>query len=149
MIFFRLCLICAICLILQPCPFAAAAPQTGVIEGSLSYPSEFIPPDMTICAENLATKKIYSTNKHLKAKKYQYKVGYKLEVPPGDYHVYAYLPDPAKYGASYSKDYRAYYSEFVKCAMMENCPSHEPVVVKVKSGETVSGIDPQDWYKII
>ena len=149
MIFFRLCLICAICLILHPCPFAAAAPQTGVIEGSLSYPSEFIPPDMTVCAENLATKKIYSTNKHLKAKKYQYKVGYKLEVPPGDYHVYAYLPDPAKYGASYSKDYRAYYSEFVKCGMTENCPSHEPVVVKVKSGETVSGIDPQDWYKII
>ena len=147
MIFFRLCLIYAICLILQPCPFAAAAPQTGVIEGSLSYPSEFIPPDMTICAENLATKKIYSTNKHLKAKKYQYKVGYKLEVPPGDYHVYAYLPDPAKYGASYSKDYRAYYSEFVKYGMTENCPSHEPVVVKVKSGETVSGIDPQDWYK--
>ena len=149
MIFFRLCLIYAICLILQPCPFAAAAPQVGVIEGSLSYPSEFIPPDMTICAENLATKKIYSTNKHLKAKKYQYKVGYKLEVPPGDYHVYAYLPDPAKYGASYSKDYRAYYSEFVKCGMTENCPSHAPVVVKVKSGETVSGIDPQDWYKII
>ena len=149
MIFFRLCLIYAICQILQPCPFAAAAPQVGVIEGSLSYPSEFNPPDMTICAENLATKKIYSTNKHLKAKKYQYKVGYKLEVPPGDYHVYAYLPDPAKYGASYSKDYRAYYSEFVKCGMTENCPSHEPVVVKVKSGETVSGIDPQDWYKII
>ena len=57
---------------------------------------------MTICAENLATKKIYSTHKHLKAKKYQYQVGYKLTVPPGDYHVYAYLPDPAKYGADFS-----------------------------------------------
>jgi hypothetical protein len=95
MIFFRLCLICAICLFLQPCPGAAAAPQSGMIEGSLSYPSDFIPPDLTICAENLATKKIYSTNQHLKAKKYRYKVGYKLEVPPGDYHVYAQLPDPA------------------------------------------------------
>ena len=56
---------------------------------------------MTICAENLATKKIYSTHQHLKAKKYQYKVGYKLTVPPGDYHVYAQLPDPAKYGAEF------------------------------------------------
>jgi hypothetical protein len=118
-----------------------------VIEGSLSYPSEFIPPDMTICAENLATKKLSCTNKHLKAKKYQYKVGYKLEVPPGDYQVYAYLPDPARYGASYPKDYRAYYSEFVKCGMSVDCPSHAPITVKVKSGETVSGIDPQDWYK--
>ena len=52
---------------------------------------------MTIVAENLATKKIYCTHKHLKSKKYQYKVGYKLAVPPGDYHVYAYLPDPAKW----------------------------------------------------
>ena len=147
MIFFRLCMVYAICLILQPCPVAAAAPQTGVIEGSLSYPSEFIPPDITICAENLATKKLSCTNQHLKAKKYQYKVGYKLEVPPGDYQVYAYLPDPARYGASYPKDYRAYYSEFVKCGMTENCPSHAPILIRVKSGETVSGIDPQDWYK--
>ena len=147
MIFYRLCLICAICLILQPCPGAAAAPQSGVIEGSLSYPSDFIPPDMTICAENLATKKIYSTNQHLKAQKYRYKVGYKLEVPPGDYHVYAQLPDPAKYGAGYPKDYRAYYSEFVKCGMSVDCTSHAPIVVKVPSGETVGGIDPQDWYR--
>ena len=59
MIFYRFCLIWVICLLLAPCPGVAAAPQPGVIEGSLSYPSEFIPDDMTICAENLATKKIY------------------------------------------------------------------------------------------
>lgn len=147
MILGRFCLIWLICLLLAPCLGAAAAPQTGVIEGSLSYPSDFIPPDVTICAENLGTKKIYCTNKHLKAKKYQYQVGYKLTAPPGDYHVYAYLPDPAKYGATFPKDYRAYYSEFVKCGMSIDCPSHAPIVVKVKSGETVSGIDPQDWYK--
>ena len=115
MIVGRFCLLWLICLVLAPCPGAAAAPQSGVIEGSLSYPSEFIPDDMTICAENLATKKIYCTNKHLNPRKYRYKVGYKLTVPPGDYHVFAQLPDPARYGATYPKDYRAYYSEFVKC----------------------------------
>ena len=135
------------CLVFQPYPVAAAASQSGVIEGSLSYPSDFIPPDMTICAENLATKQIYCTHKHLKAKKYQYKVGYKLTVPPGDYHVYAYLPDPARYGAGFPKDYRAYYSEFIKCGQTADCKSHAPIVVRVKSGETISGIDPQDWYK--
>jgi hypothetical protein len=147
MILSRLCLICCLCLLVLPDPGGAAEPKPGVIEGSLSYPSEFIPDDMTICAENLATQKIYCTSKHLKAKKYRYKVGYKLEAPPGDYHVYAKLPDPARYGASYSKDYRAYYSEFVKCGMSADCPSHAPIVVRVKSAETVSGIDPQDWYK--
>jgi hypothetical protein len=147
MIFYRLCLIGVMCLLLNPGTGLAAGPQAGVIEGSLSYPSEFIPDDMTISAENLATQKIYSTNKHLNAKKYQYKVGYKLTVPPGDYHVFAQLPDPAKYGADMAKDYRAYYSEFVKCGMSVNCKSHAPIVVKVKSGETVRGIDPQDWYQ--
>ena len=143
----RFCLIWLVCLLLAPCPGAAAAPQPGVIEGSLSYPSEFIPDDMTICAENLSTRKIYCTNKHINARKYRYKEGYKLTVPPGAYHVYAQLPDPARHGADYSKDYRAYYSEFVKCGMSVKCKSHAPIVVKVKSGETVRGIDPQDWYK--
>jgi hypothetical protein len=147
MILGRLSLIWLVCLLLAPGPGLAAAPQTGVIEGSLSYPSEFIPDDMTICAENLATKKIYCTSKHLKGKKYQYQVGYKLTLPPGDYHVYAQLPDPARYGAEYPKDYRAYYSQFVKCGMSVECQDHTPIVVKVKSGQTVSGIDPQDWYK--
>jgi hypothetical protein len=145
MILGRFCLIWVICLLLSPCNGLAAHPQSGVIEGSLSYPSEFIPDDMTICAENLATKKIYCTDKHLNARKYRYKVGYKLAVPPGDYHVYAQLPDPARYGATYPKDYRAYYSEFVKCGMSVECKDHTPIVVIVKSGSTTSGVDPWDW----
>ena len=119
----------------------------GIIEGSLGYPSEFIPPDMTICAENIDSKQRFCTTQHLKGKQYQYGEGYKLKVPPGDYHVYAYLPDPGKYGADYPKDYRAYYSEFVKCGMRAECPSHAPVVIRVRSGENLKGIDPQDWYR--
>ncbi len=145
MILYRFCLIWLICLLLAPYPGAAAAPQPGVIEGSLSYPSEFIPDDMTICAENLATKKIYCTNKHINARKYRYKEGYKLTVPPGEYHVFAQLPDPARHGADYSKDYRAYYSKFVTCGMSVECKDHTPIVVTVKSGATTSGVDPWDW----
>jgi len=52
--FFRLLLLVGILLLLQPYP-GAAEPRPGFIEGSLSYPSDFIPPDMTVCAENLAT----------------------------------------------------------------------------------------------
>jgi hypothetical protein len=140
-------LIMAISLGLLPHPGMGAEPKPGTIEGSLSYPSEFIPPDMTICAENLSTHKRYCTNKHIKGAKYTYKVGYKLALPPGDYHVFAFLPDPARYGAGYPKDYRAYYSEFVKCGQRADCVSHEPVPVKVRSGESLKGIDPQDWYR--
>jgi hypothetical protein len=138
-----ICLFFALGLLFQPSTGAAA--NEGVIEGSLSYPSEFIPDDMTICAENLATKKIYCTNKHLTAKKYRYKVGYKLTVPTGNYHVFAQLPDPARYGATMPKDYRAYYSQFVKCGMSVECKDHTPIVVTVKSGATARGVDPWDW----
>ena len=135
-------------LLLAPAlPEAARAEPPGVLAGSLSYPSDFIPPDMAICAENLVTRQRYCTRRHLKGAQYTYKAGYRLEVPPGDYVVYAYLPDPGKYGATYPPDYRAYYSEFVKCGMRAECPSHAPIVVKVRSCASLQGIDPQDWYR--
>jgi hypothetical protein len=31
--------------------------------------------------------------------------------------------------------------------MRVDCTSHAPIVVKVAGGETLGGIDPQDWYK--
>jgi hypothetical protein len=136
-----------ILLLLQPSLGGAAEPRPGVIEGSLSYPSDFIPSDMTVCAENLATHQKSCTKKHLKGKEYTYKVGYRLTLPPGDYHVYAYLPDPARYGAGFPQDYRAYYSEFVKCGMSANCKDHAPITVTVRSSERLQGIDPMDWYK--
>jgi len=145
--FVRLLIIGAILLLPPPGSGQAGDIRPGVIEGSLSYPSDFIPPDMTVCAENLATHQKSCTNKHLKGKQYTYKVGYKLTLPPGNYHVYAYLPDPARYGAGFAQDYRAYYSKFVKCGMNVNCNDHAPITVKVKSGDRLQDIDPMDWYK--
>ena len=127
-------------------PVLHAQPSAaGVMEGSLGYPSEFIPEDMVICAENTATGQKHCTDRHLKGKKYTYSVGYRLTVPPGDYVVYAYLPNPARHGATWPSNHRAYYTEFVKCGMTENWPSHKKIVVRVQPGQTVTGIDPQDW----
>jgi hypothetical protein len=147
MLFIKVLLIVALSVGLFPQPGAALEPQPGIIEGSLSYPSDFIPPDMTICAENVTTRQQFCTNRQIKAKKYTYGVGYKLTLPPGQYHLFAWLPDPAKYGAGYPKGYRAYYSEFVKCGQRADCPSHQPIVVTVVSGQAVTGVDPQDWYR--
>lgn len=114
------------------------APTTGTVEGSLSFPSEGIPSDLTVCAEDLSTKKQYCTKEHLQDQKYDFRVGYKIEVPAGDYYVFAYLPeDPAD---------RAYYNEFVTCGLSVGCTSHKPIVVTVTAGQTASDIDPQDWY---
>ncbi|MBM4285764.1 MAG: hypothetical protein FJ128_11030 [Deltaproteobacteria bacterium] len=138
-------LLCLAVLLMLP----AAAPAQGgkgVIEGSLGYPSDYIPQDMVVCAEDAATKKQYCTSRHLKGKKFKYGVGYRLEVPPGDYVVFAFLPHPEKHGADYPKTYRAYYSEYVKCGMQVHCTSHRPVTVRVTAGKTLGRIDPLDWY---
>ena len=126
----------------SPLPTKAASPtplpKNGTIEGSLSYPSEFIPEEMEVCAENQSTKEVHCTSKHIQNPKYTYGVGYMLEVPAGTYLVYASLP---------GDDYQAHYSEFVTCGLSVDCPSHEPIPVEVEVGETVSNIDAVDWYK--
>ena len=117
---------------------AAAENEKGFIEGSLSYPSNYIPKDMGVCALNLDTQKEYCDTDQLYDKKYTYGVGYKIQVPAGNYNVYA--------TAAEQKDYKAYYDEFVTCGLKSNCPSHDPLEVKVTKDQTTSSIDPIDWY---
>jgi hypothetical protein len=111
-------------------------PATGTITGSLGYPSEVMP-EQIICAEDLTEKSIFCTKKNIQDQKFKHGIGYELEVPAGTYHVYAEVP---------GNDYQAFYSEFVTCGFDVNCPSHEPISITVTRDETVSGIDPQDWY---
>lgn len=112
--------------------------ENGTIEGTLSYPSQFIPEDMQICAEDTNSADKYCTDEHIADSKYTTGFGYQLDVPAGTYNVYAYLQsDP---------EYRAYYNEFVTCGLSVDCESHQVIDVEVEAGETVSGIDPGDWY---
>ncbi|MDO8559201.1 MAG: hypothetical protein Q7R84_02610 [bacterium] len=113
--------------------------QTGIIEGSLSYPSDFIPSDMKICAEDTATQEEYCTDTRIRDSKYTYGNGYKIEVPAGSYYVFATT-------IQYISGYKAYYSSFVTCGLRVDCPSHKPIAVTVNIGEIITGIDPQDWY---
>jgi hypothetical protein len=112
---------------------------SGTIEGSLGYPSEGIPADMKVCAENIKTKEQYCTSTHIENSKYKYGKGYKINLPPGDYYVFATLLSLG--------DYKAYYSEFVTCGIKVGCSSHDPIKVTVADGEIIENIDPQDWYK--
>lgn len=117
--------------------------ELGIIEGSLGYPSSGIP-QMKICAVNINTQEEVCTTEHIEDEKYQYSKGYIIEVPPGEYNVYASLISSL---GSLDPSYRAYYSEFVVCGLAIWCPSHEPIVVFVESGKKYSDIDPIDWYK--
>jgi hypothetical protein len=121
-----------------------ALSEKGTIEGSLGYPSEGIPPEMKICAENILSKELFCTKTHIKNKKYQYGEGYTLTVPVGTYVVFSSLDS---FNENNGSEYRAYYSEFVTCGISVECKSHDPIEITVLANRTLSKVDPQDWYK--
>lgn len=115
-------------------------PKNGFISGSVSYPSEYIPPGLAVCAENDFIVDAFCTAEITSGAGPMSGYTYELEVPPGSYYVYSFDPEAGD-------AYQAYYSEFVTCGLSIECPSHDPILVTVKAGQKVEGIDPGDWYK--
>jgi hypothetical protein len=112
----------------------AIASDAGTLEGSLGFPSEGIPKNMKVCAQNEETREIYCTKTHIKYKNGE---GYRLGIPAGNYKVYSEVS-----GYPDLEGYKAYYSDFVKCGLNIKCSSHKPVIVGVLPGKTTSGVDP-------
>ena len=107
----------------------------ATLEGSLSYPSDYIP-EMKICAVDTTTQEETCTKEMIVDDKYIYGTGYKLEVPLGKYKVYAQRIDE-------NTDYKAYYNE---CDGSGECETHEPIIVNVLEEKTYKDINPIDWY---
>jgi hypothetical protein len=102
----------------------------GTISGKLSFPSEQIPP-LRIVAFDIYSNAYYSVDTATNQQTYAIS-----NLPPGYYKVVAYVGGAELAGG---------YSELVKCGFNNDC-SHDLVVVYVTPGETVSNIDPGDWY---
>lgn len=118
--------------------FDEIAAAKGYLEGSLSFPSEGIPSNMFICADNIEMAITFCTAKQIKSSKYQYGVGYKLPVRGGTYNVYAFVDG--------NPEYRGIYSEYVTCGLNASCKSHASINVDINPGQTLTKIDPTDWY---
>ena len=127
-----------------PAQTKVSAQQTAIITGELSYPSDFDFPRMIVCAEAVNSKSIHCTDKRRQNRR-SGKVTYTLRVPAGNYYVFATIVNGEE-PVEDMRGYKAYYSEFVRCGLSVNCPSHEPVKVAVRAGQTVTGINPGDWY---
>lgn len=102
--------------------------EYGFIEGRLSYPDQDFM-DMVVVAYNLDT-----GERHIIRS--EGRETYRIEVPSGKYHVYAYL--------SLIPGYWAYYNEYVASGMT-SCGQGKPIVVEVNPGLVTNGIDPIDW----
>ncbi|MFC1878873.1 carboxypeptidase-like regulatory domain-containing protein [Chloroflexota bacterium] len=117
-----------------PDPVAPGQPNTpapGSISGSLSYPSEMIPP-LQVVAFNIQSGQYYYiitvTNQSY----------YTIDnLPPGVYHIVAYVLD-SNFGGGYTFS--------VPCGLSVDCADHSLIDVQVNPGEETTGIDPGDWY---
>lgn len=127
-------------------PEKTLAPQEepGTIAGSTSYPSDFNPAQR-VCAQSVADEN-YERCADVPEQEGTLAPTFSIKVTPGSYYVYATLKDPSDMGLQ--EEVRAYYTEFVTCGLRAGCPSHARLEVVVSSGQTVSGINPQDWYII-
>ncbi len=110
---------------------ATAAPLWGGIQGNLSYPSEAIPP-LRVVAINLTTQEAYFVDTEQNQRTYQID-----NLPPGSYHVIAYLRDGSLAGG---------YTQMVPCGLSVECTDHSLITVIVQAGQITANIDPADWY---
>ncbi len=110
----------------------------GSISGALSYPAAHIPP-LRIVAYRGEGGPRYAIEVPLDSTAYTI-----YDVPPGIYHVVAYVAPSAPKG--FPIGLAAGYSQAVLCGLWWGCDDHSLVGVAVGSGEAVSGIDPRDWY---
>jgi hypothetical protein len=112
------------------------APKLGTIEGSITFPSDFIPDGFTVVVEDVATGKEYMTGQVIYDSKYRFGVGFVIKVPPGNYYVYAFEP---------AIDFKAYYDVFVQSDF--EIDSEEKIVVTVGEGQHVDDVFVGNWWR--
>ncbi len=113
-----------------------ATSSTGSISGQLNYPASSLPA-------------LYVTAFQAGTQNYQYVITnpgqstYEIDgLPAGVYHVVAYTIG----GGGFPVGLPGGYSKAVPCGLTENCSDHTLIDVTVPAGQTVTGINPMDWY---
>ncbi len=122
-----------------------AQAMPGSISGTVSYPSDGIPP-LRVCAvpvkgSDSSAVCIETEDSPPASPDFTIK-----KLAPGDYYVYAQLKDPTSIGSDIPASFKAYYSEFVRCGLQYECKDATRIVVHVTAGADTPGILPHDWY---
>jgi hypothetical protein len=103
----------------------------GSITGSLSYPSEFIPP-LRVFAFQVGSDEYFFVDTSENQTSYQID-----NLPAGYYQIVAYTQD-GKLASGYT--------QAVPCGLTVGCTDHSLIDVPVNSGQAVTGVNPSDWY---
>jgi hypothetical protein len=103
----------------------------GTLSGSLSYPSEGIPPLKVVAFDAISGEPAGTVDTAANQSSYS------LPLPPGVYNIVAYTLDGRLAGG---------YTIAVLCGLTADCSDHSLVPIPVAGGLEVSDIDPADWY---
>ena len=115
-----------------PTETATETLQYGTVNGRLSYPSEFLPPQRVILYLESDFTQYYFVDTQLNQGTYT------IQVPAGTYFVVAYVIDNASFAAGYSAA--------VPCGLSVDCNDHALIPITVTAGATLNDINPGDWY---
>ncbi len=105
-------------------------PGPGSVTGRICFPGSRIPAMTAYFQNTITTRAVERTID-------ENQLTYGIELPPGEYIAYAWLPDFAAGGL---------YSEAVLCGTGWDCIDHDPRPFLVESGRVTTGIDLCDWY---
>jgi hypothetical protein len=112
---------------------------TGTIQGSLAYPSDYLP-SLIVCAQS----SIKNEDKKYCLQSKEGQRSYSIKVPAGQYYVFV-----SNIGLQNTTNFYAitgFYTKFVTCGLTEKCTNRSPIAVTVKTGQVVKNIDPKDFY---
>ena len=120
---------------------ADGALKDGRITGELRYPScNKTAPGLEVCAEAVGSRDTTACTSDFEATEAG-ELTYTLDVPAGRYLVFARTPIVR------GGQYRAYFSQAVRCGLEVGCDDHAPIEIGVRPGQTVSGVHPSDWLR--
>jgi hypothetical protein len=103
----------------------------GIVSGKICYPSDYLPA-LTLYFESTTDDRLISYQTH------EGQSSYAVELEPGSYYAYAWLPEDILGGGMYS--------EAVPCGLRVDCTDHSLIPVIVKPKQETIGVDICDWY---
>ncbi|HEV8513416.1 MAG TPA: hypothetical protein VGQ59_09065 [Cyclobacteriaceae bacterium] len=119
----------------------SCASTTGIVQGKLCYPSEYIPA-MNVYLKANGSNIIYKLVSKENDQTFSFK-----KIPEGNYVAYAYTIDATMLDLNNKKSKASGgFSHFVPCGLSVDCKDHSLISFKVNKGKTTNAIDICDWY---
>ena len=122
----------------------SCASTTGVVQGKLCFPSEYIPA-MNVYLKATGSNAVYK----LASKENQQTFTFK-KVPEGNYVAFAYTAEATQLDLNNKKSKASGgFTRFVPCGLSIDCKDHTLISFKVNQRKTTGAISICDWYGAI